>query len=103
MPGGILEEAIGVVNTVILGGIVSGMAAVWILFGPVVKRARALLKERWKRLGSREKGCGRRLSSETGNGKIASSTYSIVTKEHREGKACSARARKTNCNLSTDN
>ncbi len=34
---GILGETIGVVNTVILGGIVSGIAAVWILFGPVIK------------------------------------------------------------------
>jgi MFS family permease len=35
--GGILGETIGVVNTVILGGIVSGTAAAWILFGPVIK------------------------------------------------------------------
>lgn len=35
--GGILGETIGVVNTVILGGIVSGMAAAWIFLGPVIK------------------------------------------------------------------
>jgi predicted MFS family arabinose efflux permease len=35
--GGILGETIGVVNTVILGGIVGGMAAAWILLGPVIK------------------------------------------------------------------
>lgn len=35
--GGILGETIGVVDTVILGGIVGGMAAAWILLGPVIK------------------------------------------------------------------
>ena len=35
--GGILGGTIGVVQTIILGGIVSGIAAVWILAGPVIK------------------------------------------------------------------
>jgi MFS family permease len=35
--GGVLGETIGVVDTVILGGIAAGIASVWILLGPVIK------------------------------------------------------------------
>jgi MFS family permease len=35
--GGILGEAIGIVDTLYVGAIVSGMAALWILLGPVLR------------------------------------------------------------------
>jgi predicted MFS family arabinose efflux permease len=35
--GGILGGTIGVVNTIYLGGLISGTSAIWIIFSPVIK------------------------------------------------------------------
>ena len=35
--GGILGDSIGVINTLYIGAAVSGLAAIWILSGPVIR------------------------------------------------------------------
>jgi MFS family permease len=40
--GGILGDALGIVDTIYIGGVIAGLAALWIVFGPVVKLKKQL-------------------------------------------------------------
>jgi predicted MFS family arabinose efflux permease len=42
LAGGILGDALGIVHTIYVGGIIAGLAALWIVFGPVIKLEKQL-------------------------------------------------------------